>query len=115
MVVVMAPEANEADIKAVVSLVETAGGLKIQAIHVEDHGHGEGDAGLLHELVVARLTDGGYEVVARTHNLAPGESETLTVDLAPGEYELQCNVVEEVDGEPVSHYVEGMRTRVRVI
>jgi len=32
------------------------------------------------------------------------------VDLDAGNYVLICNIVEEEDGETVSHYQEGMRT-----
>ena len=37
-----------------------------------------------------------------------GQSKTATVDLAPGKYELNCLVVEKVNGANVNHYTEGM-------
>jgi hypothetical protein len=43
-----------------------------------------------------------------------GDSDKVTLDVTPGEYELQCDVVEEVDGQMVSHYVKGMHTTLRV-
>jgi uncharacterized cupredoxin-like copper-binding protein len=39
-----------------------------------------------------------------------GTTETLTVDLPPGNYVFICNVVENPPGQPVvSHYENGMR------
>lgn len=93
-----------------------AGQVTFTVVHVEeDHGHGDGEAGRIHDLAVLRkLPDGTYELVARTPELATGEEATLTVDLEPGEYELVCDVVEEVDGETISHTREGMRATFTV-
>jgi hypothetical protein len=41
-------------------------------------------------------------------DIGMGESKSLYLTLEPGEYELQCNVVEQVDGNTVSHYAKGM-------
>jgi uncharacterized cupredoxin-like copper-binding protein len=91
------------------------GEVTFLAVHDEDHGHGDGEAGETHDLAVLKKgADGSYSLVARTAAIATGESERLTVRLEPGEYELACDVVEEVDGEAVSHYVKGMRTSFRV-
>ncbi len=41
---------------------------------------------------------------------AVGKTETLTVNLPPGNYVFICNVLETPPGQPVvSHYQEGMR------
>lgn len=89
-----------------------AGRVTFRAVHVDDHGahdgHGAG-GGLLHELAVARkLPDGSFEIIDRVVDIEAGRSRDLTVRLDPGEYELQCNFVEEVDGGVVTHYALGM-------
>jgi heavy metal translocating P-type ATPase len=93
-----------------------AGDVTFQIVHLsEDHAHGAGEAGQLHDLAVLRkLPDGSYELLDRTPELATGERATLQLNLTPGEYELVCDLVEEVDGETVSHTNEGMRTTLRV-
>jgi hypothetical protein len=92
-----------------------AGPVTFEAAHEEDHAHGGGDAGRIHDMVVYQLApDGTSEIVARTAELSNGQSERLTVSLAPGEYEVECSVVEEVDGETVVHREEGMRARLVV-
>jgi uncharacterized cupredoxin-like copper-binding protein len=40
----------------------------------------------------ARVNESQLDVVARSSILAPGETEELTVDLAPGHYVLICNL-----------------------
>jgi len=93
-----------------------AGEVTFKVVHLEeDHGHGEGEAGEIHDLAILRkLPDGGYELIARTPELATGDETTLTLDLQPGEYELVCDIVEEVDGQVVSHTNEGMRATFTV-
>ncbi|MGE5595218.1 MAG: heavy metal translocating P-type ATPase, partial [Hyphomicrobiales bacterium] len=87
-----------------------AGRVTFKAVHAEDHGHGGDEPGEIHDLVVLRKApDGSMELVGRTDQLAMGEEAQLTLDLAPGEYELICDVVEEFDGETISHTNEGMR------
>ncbi|MPZ16028.1 MAG: hypothetical protein GEU73_16675 [Chloroflexi bacterium] len=57
------------------------------------------------------------EVVDEVEDVAAGSSETLTVDLGPGNYVLICNIVEEememeqmeMEHDP-SHFQSGMRT-----
>jgi hypothetical protein len=39
---------------------------------------------------------------------------SLELNLLPGEYELICDIVEDVDGRTVSHYQMGMRTSLSV-
>lgn len=99
-----------------------AGPVVLDAVHMdEDHhgtGHGSDDghgAGATHNLVVLRAAkDGSFDLVARTRDLAMGERASLAVSLEPGQYEFLCDVVEEIDGEVVSHTKEGMRTTVTV-
>ena len=52
----------------------------------------------------------GITAVDEIEDIAPGDSPTLTVDLAPGNYVLFCNVV---DGDQV-HYQAGMHTSFTV-
>ncbi|MEX1104164.1 MAG: HAD-IC family P-type ATPase, partial [Dehalococcoidia bacterium] len=92
-----------------------AGEVTFVAVHEEDHGHGGHEGGEIHDLAVLKKDgDGSYSLIARTANIPAGESERLTVSLEPGDYELQCDIVEEVDGEAVSHYMKGMHTPFRV-
>jgi uncharacterized cupredoxin-like copper-binding protein len=50
----------------------------------------------------------GVEVVGEIEDLEVGSSESLTLDLEPGNYVLLCNLVEEEDGALESHYQMGM-------
>jgi hypothetical protein len=43
-----------------------------------------------------------------------GQAKELAVTLTPGEYELQCSVVEEIGNKVISHYKEGMYTSFTV-
>jgi uncharacterized cupredoxin-like copper-binding protein len=86
-----------------------AGQVTFHAVHsmMDMHGHDEG--GYVHELAVARKNaDGTYDLLGKAGDILMGQSKDLTLDLAPGNYELQCNVTEEVNGKVVSHYIEGM-------
>jgi len=93
-----------------------AGRVTFEAVHLDDHGHGGGhEAGQTHDLVVSKkLADGSYELVGRTEAIPTGGRAELTLDLEPGEYQLSCDLVDEVDGEAVSHTVQGMVTTVTV-
>jgi P-type Cu+ transporter len=91
-----------------------AGRVKFEVSHAEEHGHGHGEGGELHNLVVLRKSADGLEEVGRTLDLTNGESVTLELNLLPGEYELICDIVEDVDGRTVSHYQMGMRTSLSV-
>ncbi|MGH2610089.1 MAG: HAD-IC family P-type ATPase, partial [Tepidiformaceae bacterium] len=94
-----------------------AGEVTFLAVHEEDHTHGghNGEGGEIHELAIFRRdASGDLTLIARTAAIPVGGNERLTVRLEPGDYELQCDVVEELDGETVSHYVKGMHTSVRV-
>ena len=50
----------------------------------------------------------GLEPVDEIEDVAVGSSETLTVDLAAGNYVLICNIYDKSEQE--AHYSEGMRT-----
>lgn len=91
-----------------------AGTVTFRATHEEEGhgGHGAGEAGATHQLVVARLQDGANvgqtKFGAPVLNLADikvGEEKTGKAVLEPGRYELSCLVV---DGDNVNHYEEGM-------
>jgi len=96
-----------------------AGKVTFTALHPSDdgggHGHGAMEAGATHQLVVAPLDEGARAGESRFTNpvvnlsdIKVGQSKTATVDLAPGKYELNCLVVEKVNGTNVNHYTEGM-------
>jgi hypothetical protein len=56
----------------------------------------------------------GVELVDEAEDIAADDSKELTVDLEPGTYVLFCNIVEEEEGETVSHFAEGMVNTLRV-
>ena len=56
----------------------------------------------------AKEADGSLTMVGRTPEIAAGQTARLELALAAGEYELECSIVEEVDGQTISHYAEGM-------
>ncbi|MGI8927714.1 MAG: heavy metal translocating P-type ATPase, partial [Tepidiformaceae bacterium] len=87
-----------------------AGAVTFRVVHAEEaHGHGSEEAGRIHDLVVLRRNgDGSLEMVARTPALKPGEDTKLSVTLSPGDYELQCSIVEEIAGETIVHVAKGM-------
>ncbi|MEX2446920.1 MAG: sulfocyanin-like copper-binding protein, partial [Dehalococcoidia bacterium] len=80
----------------------------------------QNDGSLPHELAVVStdlpddqlpqaggtVDEGQVEVVGRTSTFGAGASETLAVDLAPGDYVLICNVV--------GHYQQGMHSSFTV-
>jgi hypothetical protein len=92
----------------------TAGEVNFLVKHEDEGGHDSGDPGETHNLVVVRRDAGGAKFIADTRPLHPGEEELLVMELAPGDYDVFCSIVEEYDGEPVSHDREGMRTTFRV-
>ena len=86
-----------------------AGRVTFWAVHDMDHMHGHDEGGEIHDLQVMRkLPSGDMELVGQAQGLRMGEAKALTLELEPGEYELSCNVVEEVGGRTISHYKEGM-------
>jgi uncharacterized cupredoxin-like copper-binding protein len=54
----------------------------------------------------------GITVIDEIEEFPPGETETLTVDLAAGSYALICNIYDAEEKE--AHYEEGMRTSFTV-
>ena len=52
---------------------------------------------------------GGVDVVGKIREIGPGEDSSGTFTLKAGRYVLICNLVDEHDGQTVSHYQEGMR------
>lgn len=92
-----------------------AGTVRFRATHEEEGhgGHGAGEAGKTHQLVVARLQEGAdvgqTKFGAPVLNLADievGEEKTGKAVLEPGRYELSCLVVDGDDN--VNHYEKGM-------
>lgn len=65
-----------------------------------------------HTLVVS---DGEGNIVAALDVLPPGEETTVSLDLAPGEYQLTCRIVgQDREGNLVDHYQRGMLAAVTV-
>ncbi|HEX6220970.1 MAG TPA: cupredoxin domain-containing protein [Acidimicrobiia bacterium] len=65
-----------------------------------------------HTLVV---TDGSGQVVGATSLVQPGETASLDLDLAPGQYSFTCRIVaEDPDGNIIDHYEAGMNALVDV-
>lgn len=92
-----------------------AGAITFRAMHDMMHSHGTGEGGNIHELAVARQRpDGQMDILGRVTDIKMGDYKDLTLTLEPGEYELQCNIVEEVGGKAIGHYVKGMHTTFRV-
>ena len=57
----------------------------------------------------------GVELIGEIEEFAVDGEEEITFDLAPGQYVLLCNIVEEeADGTMESHYKEGMHTAFTV-
>jgi hypothetical protein len=54
-------------------------------------------------------------VIAEIEEIPPGETCALEVDLEPATYVLFCNIVDEGENKPRSHYLRGMRNRVKVL
>jgi len=92
-----------------------AGEVTFRAVHVDEGAHGPNTGGATHDLVVMRKSaDGKYELVGRTNAIPMGGEFELTLTLSPGEYELECSVVETVNGKAVSHSANGMHSRFTV-
>lgn len=92
-----------------------AGKITFHAVHDMGHMHGMNEGGNIHDLQVSRRNaDGTLELVGQVQGLRMGDAKDLTLDLPPGDYELQCNVVEEIGGKMVGHYTKGMHTPFKV-
>ena len=88
-----------------------AGSVTFHVVHDMAHTHTTAEGGNLHDLQVARKNaEGTFVVVGQVVGLKMGDERDLTLDLTPGEYELQCNFTEELNGTVIPHYVKGMHT-----
>jgi len=73
------------------------------------------EGGNVHDMQVARKNaDGTFEIVGQVQGLHMGDARDLTLDLTAGDYELQCNHTEELNGQVIAHYVKGMHTPFKV-
>jgi uncharacterized cupredoxin-like copper-binding protein len=87
-----------------------AGSVTFWAVHDMGHQHMNSEGGVTHDLqVMKKKGDGSFEMAGQVQGLTMGEAKALTLNLTPGDYELSCNVVEEIGGKTISHYVKGMR------
>ena len=77
-------------------------GDSVEALPTDDDG----------ALVEAELADG--VLIGEVEPFPGGGSCSGVFDLAPGDYVLLCNIVEEEDGETESHLAEGMATTFTV-
>lgn len=92
-----------------------AGEVTFWAVHDMAHTHMTGEGGVTHDLQVMRKKpDGSLEMAGQVTGLRMGEAKALTLNLTPGDYELSCNVVEELKGNVIPHYVKGMKTPFKV-
>lgn len=69
---------------------------------------------MVHELAILRVTDGDKTEVKEIEDLPPGKSESVTVTLKPGAYELACLLVPGEAGSTADHYKEGMHVAFRI-
>jgi len=92
-----------------------AGSVTFWAVHSMDHQHSNSEGGVTHDLqVMKKNADGSFEMVGQVQGLKMGEAKALTLTLTPGDYELSCNVVEEIGGKAIAHYQKGMHTPFKV-
>jgi hypothetical protein len=92
-----------------------AGSVTFHVVHDMQHMHTMNEGGNAHDLQVARKNaDGIFEIVGQVQGLQMGDEKDLTLNLTPGDYELQCNVTEELNGQVIAHYVKGMHTTFKV-
>lgn len=86
-----------------------AGKVTFWAVHDMGHMHGMNEGGVTHDLqVMKKNTDGSYDMVGQVQGLKMGDAKALSLTLAPGDYELSCNVVEVINGQTIAHYAKGM-------
>ncbi len=92
-----------------------AGSVTFWAVHDMGHAHATGEGGATHDLqVMKKGADGGLELIGQVQGLTMGQAKALSLNLTPGDYELSCNVVEQIAGKMVSHYQKGMVTTFKV-
>ncbi|HSE44161.1 MAG TPA: hypothetical protein VLA89_02415 [Gemmatimonadales bacterium] len=86
-----------------------SGEVTFWAVHEMGHQHMSEEGGVTHDLQVMRKRpDGSFDLVGQVQGLRMGEAKALTLELDPGEYELSCIVVEDINGTLVGHYPKGM-------
>ena len=54
------------------------------------------------------------QIVAELEGVPSGKTCALEVDLEPATYVLLCNIVDEGEDKPRSHFLRGMRARIKV-
>lgn len=93
-----------------------AGSVTFWAVHDMGHQHMSDEGGITHDLqVMKKNADGSFQLVGQVQGLTMGQAKALTLDLTPGDYELSCNVVEQINGKTISHYQKGMHTPFKVV
>jgi len=93
-----------------------AGSVTFWALHDMGHQHMSDEGGVTHDLqVMKKNADGSLQLVGQVQGLTMGQAKALTLDLTPGDYELSCNVVEQIKGKTISHYQKGMHTAFKVV
>lgn len=66
-------------------------------------------------VVEGKVDEEQVDVIGEIEEFAPGQTESATFDLEPGNYVLICNITEVGEnGEIESHYQLGMRTAFEV-
>ncbi len=56
----------------------------------------------------------GITIVDKTSSVPAKQEKSITDNLAAGSYVLICNLVQTVNGQTISHYAQGMRTKFTV-
>lgn len=89
------------------------------------------DGGEAHEMVVVKdiapedlpVDENGHVIEEEVPEAAligeiaefdAGTTETKTFNLEPGTYTIFCNIIEEEDGETISHFKNGMHSTITV-
>jgi hypothetical protein len=55
------------------------------------------------------------QILAEIEEVPPGKTCALEVDLEPAAYVLLCNIADEGENQVRSHFLRGMRARVKVL
>ena len=92
-----------------------AGSVTFWAVHEMDHMDNAPDGGATHDLqVMKKKSDGSWELMGQVQSLKMGEAKALKLNLTAGDYQLSCNVVEQINGQTIAHYAKGMFTSFKV-
>ena len=90
------------------SIDASSDSIKAGTVAFNAQNHGE----FSHTLVV---TTASGDVLAATGLIDSSEGEIVTLELAPGRYELTCRIVSQLeDGSIIDHFEEGMRFSLTV-